>query len=550
MDSSGYTLKHCDVLVIGGGSGALAALEASQEKGLKVILANKGPIGQSGLTPTAAGGADTPISTEEAFRKVVTAGNFLNDQNVLWHLVNGISDSFLKLDQMQLSYIRLTPTVVCVPGVETLKKCKETLLRKPNFELLEDLLVTRLLISGGKVCGATALDLTTGEFLVIQTSAIVIATGGFTGDLYPHTSNNPFGVSTGANGTGHILAYEAGAELIDMEMIQFVPIPANPRCLQVRYFPEFWKGPYSDRLGNVIVPDTNTFPGESYSYLFTQTLFREIEKGNGPIYIDRRGIEPPGFGKPGLAVSSWAAKRKAIESLGIDPRENKIEITLGSHFGMGGIKVNEKTETSIPGLFATGEVMGGVHGAMRMPGYSIAQIIVFGFESGRQAAIYARNEQPSNFLPDDQIETEKERLFQFLQPKDGPLTLIEFKRQLQNIMQEHVFIFRDRAGLIKAREKINVLKQALPRINIPDFRRSNLTWQRTIEFTSLIKVAEIVVESALDREESRGAHYRIDFPTKNDQTWLKHTSAKLEKGKLTKGTIPVNLDRLRPEVQA
>ncbi len=224
----------------GGGAGALAALEASKHQHLKIILASKGPIGLSGLTPTANGGTAFHSSPEGTFQDMVTGGSFLNDQRLVWFMANEAEKALERLKEFGISFSRIREISVCVPPIELLRKLRNEIIQSPNIELLEDVLVTRLLESDGGLTGATALDLGTGEFFVIQSKAIVIATGGFAGELYPSTSNNPFGVTTNSSGSGHAMAYLAGAELIDMEMIQFVPLPGNPRALYIRYFPDFW----------------------------------------------------------------------------------------------------------------------------------------------------------------------------------------------------------------------------------------------------------------------------------------------------------------------
>lgn len=532
------------MIIGGGGSGVIAAIEASEHEDLKIILISKGPIGRSGLTPMANGGTRAIGSIDDIFKEAITGGNFLNDQNIVWHMVNDIQNSLRKLKQFGVPVTPLSTKSVCVPGAEALKKLRGKIIERPNIELLEDVLITSLIMSDGKIAGATALDITIGEFFVIKAAAVVIATGGLVGELYPHSSNNPFGITTNASGTGHIMAYLAGAELIDMEMIQFVPLPANPRCLHLRYFPEFWIGPYLNRYGDIVESNASVYQGGNYSYLLTQKLFKELEKDNGPICIDHRGLENP---NQYLVVKSWEGRRKLIKSLGIDPQGNKIEITIGSHFGMGGIKVNEKTETTIPGLYAAGEVMGGVHGAMRIPGYSFTQMIVFGFEAGKQAAGHARERQKkSGRLSLCHIELEEKRVFRFLGPKSNPISVTELKNRLQHVMQDYVFIIRDRDGLKEAIERITAVKKDISRISVPGFKRFNLEWIKAIEFPFTVEAAEIIAESALAREESRGFHYRRDFPKEDNKKWLRHTVAKLEEGHLKIGSVPVVLDRMKP----
>ncbi len=252
---------QCDVLVIGGGgAGAIAALEASRHQALKIIVASKGPISQSGLTPTGNGGTIFS-SPEEMFKQMITAGDFLNDQPVAWFMVNELHNAVEQLRKLGVSVWPLGPKAVSVHGVETLALLRRELVKRPNVELLEDVLITRLTRTGEKVSGAIVLNLSTGEFFAIEATAFIIATGGTAGELYPRTSNNPFGVSTDASGTGHAMAYLAGAELVDMELMQFVPVPANPRCLNLRFFPEFWKGPYLNRHGDIVESDPGCLSG-------------------------------------------------------------------------------------------------------------------------------------------------------------------------------------------------------------------------------------------------------------------------------------------------
>jgi fumarate reductase (CoM/CoB) subunit A len=548
MKSQKFTIKKCDVLVIGGGgSGVLAAIEASTHKNLKIILASKGPIGQSGLTPTANGGTALPASVDEMVKEMVTGGSFLNDQKIVWFMANEIQNAIEKLKQFGIPIISYSPTRVCVPGPETLQILRRELIKRPNVELFEDTLISSLIKSDGRIVGATALDFTTGEFFAIEAKATIIATGGYAGELYPHTSNNPFGVTTDASGTGHAMAYLAGAELIDMEMIQFVPLPANPQCLHLRYFPDFWAGPYTNRHGDIVESNVDSYPGKSYSHQFVQKLFRELEKGNGPMFIDQRDLQVQAAGSK---VKSWDQRRKLFKALRIDPHENKIEIIIGSHFGMGGIRVNEKTETTIMGLFAAGEVMGGVHGGMRIPGYSFTQMIVFGFETGKQAAHYALEHQRKEEFSQALIEHEKEKIFHVLAEPSNPLSIADLKKQLQQVMQDHVFVVRDKEGLEKAIRVIRAIKRDVSRISVPNFCRFNLEWARSIEFALMVDVAEVIVESAQMRQESRGAHYRNDFPHEDNDRWLKHTVTQLKEGQLKLHTSSIEFYRMKPEASS
>ena len=545
--STDFPVKQCDILIIGGGgSGALAAIEAAKHETLKIILAGKGPIGQSGLTPTANGGTAFHSDPEGTLQDMVSAGCFLNDQSLVWTMAKEAENALETLKGFGVSTVPIRAISRCVLPDDLLSVCRKKIVKSPNISLLESVLITRLIISQGTIAAATALDLMTGDFFIIQAKAIIIATGGLVGELYPYTSNNPFGVTTDSSGTGHAMAYLAGADMIDMEMIQFVPLPGNPKCLNLRYFPEFWDGPYQNRHGEVVESNVAAYQGASYSHQFIQKIFREVEKGNGPITVDRRDVPRKA---PTLKVKSWARRRKFISNLGLDPHENEIEIIIGSHFGMGGIRVTEKTETTIPGLFATGEVMGGVHGALRLAGYSFTQMIVFGFQAGEHAARYALGKEAVRGFPKEEIVRERERVYGFLEEKENPLSLVELKRQLQGVMEEHVFVFREKAGLEKAKQAILNIKGRVAHLSSPGFKRFNLQWARAVEFALMVEVAEVITESALAREESRGFHYRRDFPYQDNDKWLKHTVAKHQDNKIIMATSPVDCSRMKPEVE-
>jgi fumarate reductase (CoM/CoB) subunit A len=545
MTGQAFPVKTCDILVVGGGgAGALAALEASKDEHLRILLVSKGPVGMSGLTPTANGGTAGAGSEDDLFKLMINTGRFLNDQPLAWFLTHEIKRACQRLQELDVEVIPLRGRSVCVQSTPMLKKLREHIKRRSNIELHESALVTSLSTFQGVVSGATLLDLVTGEIFAVEAKAVVLATGGSTGELYPHTSNNPFGVTTEATGTGHIMALRAGAELVDMEQVQFVPVPVDPRCRYIRYFPEFWNGPYLNRFGEVVEDDISRYLAASYSEELVRKLYAEIAKGKGPIFIDQRGAPEIDMK---LLIKNWAQRRRLIKTLDIDPRDHKIELVLGSHFSMGGVRVNERTETTLPGLFAPGEIMGCVHGACRLSGYSFSQMIVFGFEAGISATGFARKAARAGSVPKEQLQKEEQAIRRFMEPKKDSLSVGDLKRRLKQVMERDVFVVREKEGLERALQEIDAIEADVPRIQVPPFTRFNLEWLRAIEFPFLVEAARVVAASALFREESRGFHFRSDFPHEDNRRWLRHTLVKFEQGKSVMGSAPIALDHMKPE---
>ena len=293
-----------DVLVIGaGGAGALAAIEASEDAALRVAVVSRGPISQCGLTPTANGGTAKATSPEAFFDEMVAAGEFLNDQNLVWFLANQINPSLERLRGMGLNLFSYKPTRCCVPSVISLQKFRSILAKRSNVRLFEDVLITSLLKDRGRIAGAIGLDLRSGTFLAFRARVVVLATGGCVGDMYPLSSDNPFGISSCASGVGHMLAFKAGAELVDMEMIQFVPIPIAPAAARnLRFFPDFWASPYYDRHGKVLLEDVSQFVANSYSYPFARLVHETEQRGDGPVYIDQTLFDEAAIPKGGVPV--------------------------------------------------------------------------------------------------------------------------------------------------------------------------------------------------------------------------------------------------------
>jgi fumarate reductase (CoM/CoB) subunit A len=564
-----------DVLVIGaGGAGARAAIEAAKNPRLQILVLNQGPIGKSGLTAMANGGMQWVSHPEDSprcfFEDIVRVGCFLNEQNLIEILTEEARERAEELIRWGAKPLVFDdrrgsgpspdspgggpsyPRAHLIPGVTYMAALRDELTRHSNVTLLEDVLATKLLKKGNRVVGATMLNIRTGEYAVIESKATVLAAGGL-GELYMHSSNAPFGMHGHATGMGYALAYHAGAELIDMEMVQFTGnqlwppwLLGNPALLVT-----LCGGQYRNALGEEFVRLPQ--PRDAIQRFAHKEIKEGRGTGRGGVYIDltvsplsSKEIEE-GL-KSSLAADMAKERWKLIKKMSVDtpdPKSWKIEFTPGgAHFFMGGVRINERCETNIEGLYAAGEVSGGVQGANRMGGNALTEIIVFGKRAGQYAAEYAAGVDWENAGKAFSKE-EYQRISAFLGNKgSAPKQIMD---SVAAIMTEHVAVARAGTGLEKALSLIRSLRESdLPRMKAPAVRRFNLGWVEAIQVPYMLDVAETIIQSALFRTESRGAHYREDYPEMRAE-WLKHTRVLKSPKGVELGTAPVVITRLKPE---
>jgi len=559
-----------DVLIIGaGGAGARAAIEASKNEKLRILLLNQGPLGRSGLTSMANGGmqwvSHPEDSFEDHFRDVVRIGCYLNEQNLVECLAREAPERaeeliawgakvFMEGGRLFFTDPRGSgashPRGHYIPGVTYMAALKGELERHENIFIREDSLATCLFTDEGRVIGASVLDIRTGEVFAIQSKAVVLAAGGL-GELFPHSSNTPFGLRGHASGVGYALAFHAGAELIDMEMVQFTGqqlyppwLLGNPALLSI-----MCGGEYRNALGKeyMKLPQPRD--------VIQRLAYREIKEGRGTprggVYIDlsvsplpsaeiERQLQKALGGD--IARERWNLI-KAMSADDPDPKHWKVEFTPGgAHFFMGGVRINERCETNLYGLFAAGEVAGGVHGANRMGGNALTDIVVFGRRAGKYAAEYASRAEW--IAPDEGlVRQENERLHGFFRP-DG-VSGRAVRERIGSFMAEYMGVARTEDEMKKALSEIASLKAELPRLRAPGGKRFNLGWVEAIEVPYMLDVAEMMTLSALSRRESRGAHFREDFPD-TDPRWLKHTRVRKAGTPMQVDTAPVTVTTLNP----
>ncbi len=559
-----------DVLIIGaGGAGARAAIEAAKNEKLNVLLLNQGPLGKSGLTSMANGGMQwvslPEDSPEDHFKDVVRIGCYLNEQNLVECLAREAPERAEELiawgakvlmdgDRLFFTDPRGSgashPRGHYIPGVTFMAALRNELERHGNITVREDSIATKLLTDASRVIGATMLDVRTGEIEVIHSKAVVLAAGGL-GELFLHSSNTPFGLHGHASGMGYALAFHAGAELIDMEMVQFTGnqlyppwLLGNPALLST-----MCGGEYRNALGKEFMKLPQ--PRD----MIQRLAYKEIKEGRGTsrggVYIDltvsslpseeiERQLQKALGGE--IAKERWKLV-KEMSADNPDPKNWKVEFTPGgAHFFMGGVRINERCETTLGGLYAAGEVSGGVHGANRMAGNALSDIVVFGRRAGKYAGEYAAQ---ADWIEPDRasVEEEYERLHQFFKPDGIPAKSL--RDRIGTFMPEYMGVARTEADMKKALSEIESLRADVPRLRAPETRRFNLGWIEAIEVPSMLDVAELMVKSALSRKESRGAHFRDDYP-QTDPARPKHTRVKKRGSSLEVDEVPVTITLLSP----
>lgn len=563
---------HTDVLVIGaGGAGARAAIEAAKSDGnVEVLVLNQGPIGKSGLTSMANGGMQWVSHPEDSpqylFEDIIRVGAYLNEQNLVERLTEEAPARAAELIEWGAKVIALGasgataevspsgpsfPRAYYIPGVSYMTALRNRLSALANATVLEDTIATKLLMEGRRVVGAAVLDIRSGESFVVSAKAVVLASGGL-GEIYPHSTNAPFGMHGHAAGMGYALAYHAGAELIDMEMVQFTGnqlwppwLLGNPMLLS-----SMCGGKYINGTGKEFLRLPQ--PRDAIQRL----AYKEIKEGRGTehggVYIDLTrsplsSAEIEEQLKESLAAEVAKERWRLIKEMSAgtpDPKTWRIEFTPGgAHFFMGGVRINERCETSLEGLFAAGEVSGGVHGANRMGGCALTEIIVFGKRAGEHAAEFTKNSDRIEPAA-SQGEAEEERLSALL--GGGRLSPRTITEKIAALMSAHVGVARTEGDLAIAQSGLRQLRSGeLPYLRAPQGRRFNLGWVEAIQIAYMLDVAEMIATSAMSRSESRGAHYREDYPDTEGE-WLKHTRIRKRDGAMTIDTVPVTVTTHQP----
>lgn len=389
-------------------------------------------------------------------------------------------------------------------------------LLKRHIAVYEEWYVTSLIMEDGACRGVVAWDLIHGGLHTIGAKAVILATGG---------SGRVFLTSTNAvinTGDGMALAYRAGAPLADMEFVQFHPTTLKGTGILItegaRGEGGYLLNTRGERFMKTYAPQQMELATRSTVSL---AIGQEILEGRGVdgcVLLDLRHL-----GRQRILERLPQIRELAIEFAGLDPVETPIPVRPGAHYMMGGVRTNQWTETGITGLYAAGEcACVSVHGANRLGGNSLLETIVFGRRAGIRAAEYARTVEP-RALTTDQLSIEQQRVQRLLRQEETARAW-QIREELGQAMSRHLGLVRTHDSMSTAISALAALTHRAAAVTVQDKGQVfNTDLVQAFELQSLLDVAETIVVSALARQESRGAHYRSDFPVRDDQRWLRHS---------------------------
>jgi succinate dehydrogenase / fumarate reductase flavoprotein subunit len=393
-----------------------------------------------------------------------------------------------------------------------------------NIEIFHEWYVTSLLVEDGEFKGVTAIDMKNGEFYAFEAKAGIIATGG-AGRLYSFTT---YGHSATADGLA--MAYRVGIPLKDMEFIQFHPTGLVPQGILIseaaRGEGGYLRNKNGERFMKNYAPQKMELAPRD---IVSRAMMKEILEGRGfpgPNGLDYVHLDLTHLGEEVIDEKLTEIKMIAIKFGGIDPTKEPIPVRPVAHYTMGGIHTDTYGRTPIRGLFAAGEAACvSVHGANRLGCNSTMECLVYGYLTGKQAAEYVKEKGKSD-PPQELILAEEKRIFDGILRGGSGEDPYMIKRELQNTMSKYAYVFREGEGLKEALKKVRELRQRFGTGYVADKSREfNQNLINVLEVDMMLEVAEVVLMSAIARTESRGAHYRLDYPKRDDVNWLKHTLA-------------------------
>jgi len=557
-----FETRECDVLVVGAGGAGLRAAIAASEYGAKVALVSKSLLGKAhtvmaeGGVAAALGNVDDRDNWKIHFRDTIRGSKNLANWEMAKIHAEKAPDRVRELERWGAVFDRTEegkisqrnfgghryPRLAHVgdrTGLEIIRTLQDHAVHMENIEVFMECTVSDILKSGNRAVGALAYYRSSGKLVVFEAGSVILATGGI-GKAYKVTSN-----SWEYTGDGHALAYLAGADLIDMEFVQFHPTGMVwPPSVKGTLVTEGVRGDGGilvnsegerfmfNYIPDVFAAETAKSEEEANSWLkgeegamrppelltrdvVARAIMTEVKEGRGSphggAFLDIASRQSPDYIRRKLPSMYHQFKELAT----LDITKEPMEVGPTTHYMMGGIKVEANTAAStVPGLYAAGEAAAGMHGANRLGGNSLSDLLVFGKIAGQCAANFAQ--ENSRVSPHG--EEIKKSIENTLEPfEDGDENPYQIHQELQEIMESHAGIVRTGEELEKGIRKLEELEKRLPRMHAKGERKYNPGWHLCLDLHNMIITSLALSRAALERTESRGAHTRLDYPDYDDE---------------------------------
>ena len=567
-----------DVLIIGGGGAGLRAAIAVAEVNPRLNVAVISKVyPMRSHTVSAEGGAAAVIKTGDTLDDhaydTISGGDWLCDQDAVEAFVQEAPEELLRLEHWGCPWSRDPDGHIAVRAFGGMKKERtwfaadktgfhmlhtlfQTTLKYTAIARYDEWFVTKLLVDDSRVQGAVAIEIMSGKIQAITAKAVILCTGGC-GRVFPFTTNANI-----KNGDGMALAYGAGAPLKDMEFVQYHPTGLPFTGILITEAARAEGGYMLNKDGYRYLQDYNLGTPQPKPVLrsmelgprdrLCQAFVKEMEKGRtikGP-YGDVVHLDVRHLGEKLINTKLPFVRELCLKYQDIDPVKELIPVRPVVHYMMGGVNTNIHGATPLAGLYAAGEVACvSINGANRLGSNSLPELLVFGARAGRAAAEFASAQKESNGIILSQALDETKRVeAQFLEKTGGRERIATLREEMQKAMENGAGIYRTHSSLAEAAAKLRELQERFPSITLDDGSRTfNTELTAAVELGFMLDVGEAIVQSALHRTESRGAHQRTDYPKRDDEKFLAHTLIYRNADGSTHGDyLPVTITRWPP----
>jgi succinate dehydrogenase / fumarate reductase flavoprotein subunit len=537
-----------DVLIFGTGlAGLRAAVEIARKSkdSINMALVSKVQI-QRPHSVCAEGGSAAVLQPEEGDNldlhawDTVKGSDFLADQDVVYRFVDLAPKEMQLLEHWGIPWSRRPdgrimqrafgghsfPRATMAQdktGFFEVQTLHDTLMQYKNFQRYDEFFVTAILSKDGQFAGVTGIDMATGRFMVLRGKAMLIASGGL-GTLYGFTT-----YSQTVSGDGQAIAYRAGINLEDPEFLQFHPTGLIPSGILMTEACRAEGGYLRDSKGERFMEKYASKMMElAPRDIVSRSEMTEIKEGKGfagPPGLDYIHLDLTHLGAECINSALPLIREVCMKFIGLDPILEPIPIRPVAHYSMGGIEADINGATSMRGVWAAGEAAcHSLHGANRLGSNSTTECIVWGGITGEEIVKYMKSDPPMLEAPQEQVKAQRKRIYEDLCRQKGTENLYDIKKELRELMDQCAGVFRTGDEMSAGLQRIKDLQQRFEKISITDSSSVyNTNLINAMEVENLLDLAEILVTSALVREESRGGHARYDFPDRNDEKWLKHT---------------------------